>query len=83
MLNPSTAKTLPNGARILKRAFHSDKGWVWLCRWNGASPYITWASNTESPGETYWGHYFEHYDSAYHDFEKRCSYSILEQICRS
>ena len=70
MFDPNVANSLPNGAQILNR--DQTDVWVWLAYWEGhAFPYVTWISNLDNPGATYWGHYFETLESAAKDFNTR------------
>ena len=33
--------------------------------------WVTWRSNNDSPDDFYWGHYYDDFDSAKKDFNKR------------
>lgn len=63
---------LPNGAVVCDSA--CVKGTiVYLAtwpKWNG-DEYITWLANLSTPGETYWGHYFDTREEARKDFYNR------------
>jgi len=76
--DPNLANTLPNGATILGRR-RTGSSWAWLCYWQGhATPYVTWLSNQDSPGDTYWGHYFNSLEKATEDYVNRCE----SLVCR-
>jgi len=71
--NPTTDKTLPNGATILMSSRKPNGSWVWLAYMGkgNVSPYVTWLSGKQAPGHTFWGHYFTTYEKARTDFWTR------------
>lgn len=39
---------------------------------NTATPWVTWLSNPDRPGERSWGHYYESQLQALQDYHHRC-----------
>lgn len=76
--NVGTADRLPNGANIISRWYHAQRDrWIVLACWqkgNSRWEYITWA--TDDCGNAYWGHYFNTYQQALEDFNKRSQEGI-------
>lgn len=44
---------------------------ITLAKVDGVSPYVTWASKSDSPDDTFWGHYFGDLEAAAADFKTR------------
>ena len=38
---------------------------------NAPSPYVTWCARKDKPEATFWGHYFQNFVDAVHDYDKR------------
>jgi hypothetical protein len=77
MFNPHLANCLPNGAVILDRR-QIGEYWFWLAEYHGPQPYVTWISHTDSPGETFWGHYHTLFLKANDEFRERIREQWLE-----
>ena len=81
MFNPETANVLPNGAQIVQRKCVGS-AWVWLAYQEGQfQPYVTWVSNAEDPGGTYWGHYYGNLSKALVDYHGRINEQWPKNTC--
>lgn len=74
----STTNILKNGAEVINRWYCEQRErWIVLACWQRGSvgwEYITWA--TDDCGNAYWGHYFNTYQQALEDFNKRSQEGI-------
>ena len=62
---------LPNGAKVVDMNYRRG-AITYLAYWEGNHmPWVTWKAREDSPGATFWGHYFNNEDEAKANFKLR------------
>lgn len=59
------------GRKVLAR-FDNGERVITLADVGGYQPFVTWASRSDRPDDTFWGHYFVDAKDALDDFSERC-----------
>ena len=70
MIRTKESETMRTRILLQRKKSDDDEGFISLYKVDNKE-YVTWRSNTETPENMYWGHYFGDVVTAVHDFENR------------